>query len=279
VTKAVRKAFEKALSEGEETLGESALFAALLGRSQHQSAAATSPASDFDVGLSVEDIESTTGTTLSDVLAGSGLQRRTARALGSIIDIASRVGMIVAFKGVAASVVAESVAVNLSKKRGALVRIYPGLINPSLLATSVKFEELDAIGILRANSSAMDAYAEPLERRIWRRVLDKSLDTTPTIVMSLIDGPVALPMSTTLAWVTLTINLDTSIEDIDEGLDSDNWEELVTEELRSAQVLSPIGARVVQRIASELSKEVEADALTQLKAALLASIVPRSRAS
>jgi hypothetical protein len=265
LSKAVKRAFQRAVKDGEDTLAQSAVFSALIERKQPQ-VVTSETGSATDRRLSVTIHEAVTLRPLVDVLSENGIRTRDGTFMAQIISIVSAAGMIIAFRGRGAQLIAEASTLAFSKLHTAIVQIRPDLIDSGeiddLLAGQNK---LSAICLLSANTAASESYASSLERMLWKRIVSNNAKNEPVVFITLVDGPTALPLSTSLRALTIQVDLDNLTTNPDPGLNYDNWVDEVMEAIREKGIDSALSYLLVRRIRDHLPGDVTPEIMTFLK--------------
>lgn len=208
IGRAVRKAFTKAKDEGIEGLGEVAVLAQLLdlGKTGVQSSAETN--AKLEPELEWTQIEPEGGS-LEDVLTKYGVSGERAPTVDSAIRISAAAGLVIVFRGVAANAMADATARVLASKPGASTTVTLGIYTQEQLREVIsKLGESNGVLVLKmANHSDLSAYASELLDYAVKRAADKKGDA-PLVILTLSDGPSALPVPARLRSLSICIDLD-----------------------------------------------------------------------
>jgi len=221
VGRAVRKAFTKAKDEGIDGLGEVAVLAQLLriGQAGIQSPVDSQRASEPELVWSPVEPE---GGSLEDVFAKYGVVGERAAALDCAVRIAAAAGLIVIVEGVAANAVADATARTLATKPGVSTTVSIGVYGHDQLKEHVaKLGETTGVLVLKmANHSDINTYGSELLDYAIKRLAEKRTDL-PLIVLTLSDGPSALPIPMRLRQLAMSVDLDSlGVQDSASGPDS-----------------------------------------------------------
>lgn len=268
IAKSARRAFDKAVAKGEETLGESAVFAALVGRSAADRK--RNDHSNDSQPIEPRHFHTREPETFSDALTSCGFSKERALCLSEVIQIALKAGMIVSVRGSGASFVTERLAYAAATGPGITIQVTPGLINGSTITSCLEHKDLQVICLFNANLSATEIYAHDLERLVWQRLFSKSTEIQPRIFCSIADSPCLLPLGQSFRTVCTTIDLDAGGKDPDPGLTTVSWAEEVLESMSSAGDLQVLKARIIRRLASNIPENTTQRVLTELRSTLSA---------
>lgn len=271
VMKAAKRAFDRAVRDGEETLAQSAVFAALVGsKNSGAQVGAAGPAQFREPALIERPVRRNEQPL--DAALRKVLPARTADGMSQAIAVASQTGALIAFGGQGSSKVARLVSEVMLRGEGVFFDIIPGLVDHTALSAVIgDVDRLDVICLLRANSSATDAYATGLEDLLWDRLSADQGSTRPLIIASLVDGPTALPLSAGLRAVTLEFDTDDAPRS-DVGTTAENWLVEVRDSWDEQSRRPPaILTQIIARIAASLNANTSQEALAMLKAAAIRS--------
>jgi hypothetical protein len=239
VTKSVKKAFETAKTAGVDSLGQVALFQGFLNHNGvlTPSSSQGAIASPYASRLLVTEIAGVKGK-LADRLAAMGLSRSAARRWEFAIEISARVGFVIAFCGSFASLVAREIAVAITQRPVLSIDVPVGLVDGVELDNALRKDGGVGVVLIRnANNSAMEAYASSLQDIAERRIGLGFSDFSPSIIISLSNGIIALPLSAALVATSFLFDLD-AIEP--ENVEEDA--EAFIEDIRNRLTLSKRGA-------------------------------------
>lgn len=231
VSKAVKNAFLRARNDGLSTLADLAVFQALAESSATSPASARTSAAHYRSLASpiVRELESTDAQPVS-VLKSLGVPFQRAAGLALCGEAARRAGLVLCVRGVAARRAVESWAKAIAKQ-GVLVDATVGMVDDSILTdVLLRSPTPDVVAVLDANLSALDIFARPLSDLILGRLVEKSEDQPLGVLLSLTDGVGALPLPTSFARLSLTIDLDANYLFRDASEASDLMAEFVSPE-------------------------------------------------
>lgn len=213
VTKAIRTAFDKARGDALGTLGQVAVFKALIDELVERPGApaigiATLPVQPVVNGdaMSVREINCDCAS-VSETLPALGVTPKCARAIQVVGQLAHECGLILIIDGLAARIAAESWLGGIAGT-GKVLECGIGVTDDSVVRAVVA-EAPDVIAILDANLSPMDVYARPLVDAVQRRLSGAGGTTRATkILMSVSSGVAALPIPAVVESVSLRVSLD-----------------------------------------------------------------------
>lgn len=254
IGRAIRKAFTKARDEGLEGLGELAVLAQLLDLGTTGAQKANDSNGDIEPELIWSQIEPEGGS-LEDALAKFGVAGNCAPILDSAIRISSAAGLIVIFEGVAANAVADATARALATKPGISTTVMLGIYTQNQLRESISKlgASLGALILKMANHSDLNLYASDLLEYATNRLADKTSDM-PLIILTLSDGPSALPLPPRLRHLAIRIDLD-EVYDGDAS-SNDNLRDVIEEVEKSAKqkLWPPVRKRLVDSFEKSAKK-------------------------
>jgi len=214
VAKAIRNAFDKARLDPIETLGQVAVFKALIdetiersGPSSRNVASANGQPEFRQSTVAIRPPRGSTSSSVADVLRSLGVTARCAQAYEVVGQIAKACGLILAVDGLAARLAAEGwlvAAQGLSK----VLECRIGMTDDSSVCALLA-ESPAGVAMLDANLSPMDAYATPIIDAVQQRVAGTSAHTlSALVVISLSRGAAALPIPSTVESISLRVALD-----------------------------------------------------------------------
>jgi hypothetical protein len=268
VSKSIKNAFAKARGEAIETLGQVAVFKALMERT-----------GDLNVGQegqSTSQIAQTapaiirparrSDSILPDVLRALGILPRHARAIEVAGELALKVGLILVIEGTASRIAVEKWVGSVGRD-GLILDCEYGMTSDhgvrALIAGSA-----DTVALLDANVSALELIARPLiEAAQYRLAGLAQVQTSPRILMSFTDGVTGLPAPMSLEAVSLKLSLDQEFSDIDQNAVLAQLEDAIDGENRPewlARFWRPAGQRIVAAL-KELSTDDAALVISMLK--------------
>lgn len=213
VAKAIRAAFDKARGDALGTLGQVAVFKALIDELVERPVApaigvATLPVRPGVSGdaMSVREMDGNC-TSMSETLPALGVTPKCARAIQVVGQLAHECGLILIIDGLAARIAAESWLGGIAGT-GKVLECGIGITDDSVVRAVVA-EAPDVIAILDANLSPMDVYARPLVDAVQRRLSGAGGTTRATkMLMSVSSGVAALPIPAVVESVSLRVSLD-----------------------------------------------------------------------
>jgi FtsZ-binding cell division protein ZapB len=214
VAKAIRNAFDKARLDPIETLGQVAVFKALIdetierpGPSSRKVASAGGQPELRQTTAAIRQPRGNTSSSVADVLRSLGVTPRCAQAYEVVGQIAQACGLILVVDGLAARLAAEGwlvAAQGLSKVLECRIGMTDDSSVWALLAESPA-----GVAMLDANLSPLDAYAIPIIDAVQLRVAGTSAQSLKAlVVISLSRGVAALPIPSTVESVSLRVELD-----------------------------------------------------------------------
>lgn len=214
VAKAIRTAFDKARNDAIDTLGQVAVFKALVDEvvdrpSQTAQPNQTSlPQSGL---LAVRAVVRTPRlnfpTSPTELLRRLGIAPKHAEALNIVEQLARASGLFLLVDGLAARLAAEGWLTSI----GGVCKVLEcrvGLMDGSQIEELLE-EPLGGIAVLDANLSPLDVYGRPLIDAMQKRIvgLDEQSPTTLT-VLSLSKGVAALPVPQDVGSIAIKVSLD-----------------------------------------------------------------------
>lgn len=218
IAKAIRGAFDKAQRESIETLGQVAVFKALIDQTSERPAT-TPPASGEGAMVRTEHarIEAwrrprvNAGASAADVLQSLGITPKWVAALQTVGQLAHDSGLVLLVDGLVARLAAEGWLADATDS-GAIVDCRIGLTDDHLISDLLS-GEVRGVAILDANLSPPDVYARPLLDAVQRRIAGSNGQRMDArIVMSLSGSLAALPIPPVLESISLRVGLDRAPE-------------------------------------------------------------------
>lgn len=212
--KAIRAAFDRARSDAIGTLGQVAVFKALIDeaieRPSGPSLNSSTGVAQFRLDLSdtlVRQPNGNTSSSVTEMLRCLGVTPKYAEALQVVGQLCKDCGLILMIEGLAARLAAEgwlATAEGSSK----LLECRIGLTDEGLVQKLLQ-EAPANLAVLDANLSPLDVYARPLIDLLQRRILGLCEDAQIIqVVISLSDGIAALPVPTTVNSIAIRVALD-----------------------------------------------------------------------
>jgi hypothetical protein len=215
VTKAIRDAFERARADGVKALAETAVVQAIagaLGAPGSGSSQSSAGITTSDIVWSVDDGRSRQppGLTLAQLLSKIGVSAGRVDAYAKAIEVAASAGVMVAFKGTAGATAAIEVARQVAAGEICIGRVTLGAIDSSACSMQLADSRANgrAIVLTNANLSDIEVYGSTLVEHVVDRLAFAREDKRPLLIVSLADGPSALPLEGTVASICVVISLD-----------------------------------------------------------------------
>lgn len=214
VAKAIRSAFDKARLDPIETLGQVAVFKALIDETIERpcppSNNVTSAGGHPELRQSTVAIRPTRGNTslsVAGVLQSLGVTPKCAKAYEIVGQIAQACGLILVVDGIAARLAAEGWLVAAQGIRQVMeCRI--GMTDDSSVCALLA-ESPAGVAMLDANLSPLDAYATSIIDAVQQRVAGTNAPTlSALVVISLSRSVAALPIPSTVESISLRVELD-----------------------------------------------------------------------
>lgn len=265
VAKAVRGSFEKARREAFETLGQVAVFKALIDGATE--APATRPSVERSAlpstipgpsGERVRASRAIAGSAVAAMLQRLGTTPKLAAALQVVGQLAHESGLVLLVEGVAARLAAEA-WLGEGGRSGKVLECRVGLTD-DLMVQDLVAGELSALAILDANLSPLDIYARPLIDAVQQRIAAlNEQGLAARVVMSLSGGLAALPIPPVVESISLRVRLDhvpmfvseadarAKLEGIGASDSPDGW---------IARLWRPAAVRVLTRLQTMSQEEV-----------------------
>lgn len=214
VSKAIRNAFDKARLDPIETLGQVAVFKALIDETIERSdppsgnVASAGGHSEWKQSMvAIRPPRGNTSSSVADVLRSLGVTPKCAKAYEVVGQIAQACGLILVLDGIAARLAAEGWLVAAQGIRKVLeCRI--GMTDDSSVCALLA-ESPAGVAMLDANLSPLDAYATSIIDAVQQRVAGTSAQAISTlVVISLSRSVAALPIPSTVESISLRVELD-----------------------------------------------------------------------
>lgn len=193
---AIKKAFTGAKEKELETLGQLALFQAILGAQNELpkiAQASTPPPLSAPLLLPIAKFEPL-GDSLEDVFRSAEFPDPSSSAYGEATAIASSLGMPIVVVGPGANHVGLQIARALCKEAITAVDVYPGAIGASECDSLPYMEEVGNIVIRNANLSDLSLYGRRLLDSLVMRFFGQRAKTTfPPVILTASTGAASLP--------------------------------------------------------------------------------------
>lgn len=276
VAKAIRTAFDKARSDAIDTLGQVAVFKALVDEvvdrpSQKVLPDQTSlPQSGLlAVRAMVRAPRLTFPTSPTEFLRSLGIAPKHAEALNVVEQLARASGLLLLVDGLAARLAAEGWLASI----GGVCKVLEcriGLMDESQVEALLE-EPLDGIAVLDANLSPLDVYGRPLIDEMQKRIagLDGRSSNTFT-VLSISRGVAALPVPQDIESIAIKLSLDFRPQFLPES-DAQQWLESLADLDEMPDWIADLWKPAQKRVLSSLR------AMTPADAALALSVLDRSK--
>lgn len=233
VARAIRGAFDKARSDALGTLGQVAVFKALIDELVDRPIA---PA------ISVPTLQERSGTRadaitvraadsnsapLGETLTALGVTPKCARAIEMVGELAHECGLILIIDGLAARIAVES-WLGSGAGSGKVLECGIGVTDDSVVRAVVA-DAPDRVAILDANLSPLDVYGRPLIDAVQRRLSGTGGPASTTrMLMSVSSGVAALPVPAVVESVSLRVSLDRIPTFLQESDAASRLEEMAT---------------------------------------------------
>lgn len=209
VATAVSKAFEKAQSNGLESLANVALFQALIGGKPALAPEPMIASRSTDSRISVEHF-GPRAEAAEDILRHIGIRTAEARSIAALLREAAAVGLSIGLQGTAASYIGKRLAAGFTKSHCAIVDVYIGKINRLDIVTALSElgPEVDLVLFRAANYSDFSAYGVDIESELLDKLSGDISAKSRTFMFSFENGPAALPVPRILRQACLILDLD-----------------------------------------------------------------------
>jgi hypothetical protein len=258
VAKAIRGAFDKARGDALGTLGQVAVFKALIDELADRpiTPALNVPTLPGSVGAKGDAItvRLTDGNSVpvGEVLSALGVTPRSARAIEVVGKLAHECGLILIINGLAARIAVESW---LGGGAGSGKVLECGIgVTDDRVVRAVVADAPDMVAILDANLSPLDVYARPLIDAVQRRLSgDGGTARAVKMLMSVSSGVAALPVPAVVESVSLTVSLDRIPTFLQESDVSSLMEEMASSPDEAGwfkHLWKPAGTRVLNHLRS-----------------------------
>lgn len=213
VAKAIRSAFDKARLDSIETLGQVAVFKALIdeaieypGHPLNKATLASRPLEIKHSEVAIRSVPDNTLSSVADVLQSLGVTPRCAKAYAAVGQLAQACGLILVVDGIAARLAAEGwLATTQGIRQVMECRI--GMTDDSSVCALLA-ESPAGVAMLDANLSPLDVYAKSIIDAVQQRVIGTNNAFNAVVVMSLSRSVAALPLPSTVESISLRVELD-----------------------------------------------------------------------
>jgi hypothetical protein len=214
IAKTIRGAFDQARADALGTLGDVAVFKALMdeliGPPAPTLLRTTLPRprpADLRDAASIVRSSIAGGRPMAETLRALGVTPKAARAIGAVGAMAGECGLMLVVDGVAARVAAEA-WLGEGEKSGTVLDCGFGETDDRAVRSALDDDPV-ALAILDANLSPFDIYARPLVDAVLRRLTGISDQAFKTrVLMSMVNGTAALPLPTVAESLSLRVYLD-----------------------------------------------------------------------
>ncbi len=187
ISRSVRASFERAKQQELETLGNFALYEALLSTSTQAGS-----------GLYYEELDYYNDkVNLDTLLSNLGIRKSLLRSWSIVMSVAIQLGQSLTFKGSLARIAAIECARYFCRRRIAIIYIPIGLVDNGVLRRLMgDNQDWDTIILEGANLSAFEAYGSYVYGTLSERIMNKSIGNKyPCILMTLSEGISVAPTS------------------------------------------------------------------------------------
>ncbi|VBI35263.1 Uncharacterised protein [Burkholderia pseudomallei] len=216
IAKAIRGAFDKARGDALGTLGQVAVFKALIDELIERPAApggGAGPAhpdptyAGFRTSASIVRLPRGEPLPVIETLRALGVTPKSARAIELVGHMAHQCGLILIIDGLAGRLAAE-VWLSGNETSGKVFECGIGEVEDHQIR-SIVADAPETLAILDANLSPLDLYARPLIDAVQRRLAGIDVGTFATrILMSVSDDTASLPVPATVESLSLRVSLD-----------------------------------------------------------------------
>jgi len=241
VESSVRETFAKAIREGVATLAQSELIKFLASSSQASTSTPETDRqdlSDLDFNISSEVLTRAEGVAQ---LMRLGLGKRRADVLAELVDIVSRSGGCLVFRGIDARHYAKVLG-RIDSDSCGFLEVPMGLVSSSQVARAMKQAGgLRSIVVQNADLSPIDVYGMPIIDALVESAVDDGCSSY-RVVLVCAGGEMALPMPHVINRIAVFVDMDKPWDQ----------EERTLEELDESDI--PMMKPIVDKLNSELAK-------------------------
>jgi hypothetical protein len=211
-TKAVRSAIQKAFANTRakelESLGELAVFEALLSRRPEPTPAAAARASEAPQGIVWGPILNPSNTPLDELFREFGLKADIAERADKATRLGIRLGLPVCTTGIGANYLGTQLAAALCTKSCLVGDVKIGLLSPSGITIRISEPGVDAILLRNANLSDLSVYGSDLLSLIFQSAVEKAPNSQGTLVLlTCVTGPAGLSMPEEIRELAFSLDL------------------------------------------------------------------------
>jgi hypothetical protein len=206
VTAAIGKAFEKAQSNGLETLANIAVFEALIDR--HDSNVRHSKPQAPDASDVTVEIVHSVAEPAEEIFRQAGIRTSEARSIARVLEASAAVGLSIGLRGSGTNYLAKRLAIAMCKNQCAVIDICVGLVHRQEIknALATLGAEVDMVLFRSANHSDFSAYGVDIETELLDRLVGLN-SKIRSFLFTFEAGPAALPVSQMLEETCLLIDL------------------------------------------------------------------------
>lgn len=274
VAKAIRGAFDKARGDALGTLGQVAVFKALIDELVERPVARATDAATPPVragvpggAISARAVNGGSAPVI-ETLRSLGVTSKCAKAIEVVGKLAHECGLILIVEGLAARIAVE-LWLGEGAGTGKVLECGIGVTDDSVVRDALA-DAPEAIAIVDANLSPMDVYARPLIDVVQRRLsgIGGASIATRTLV-SISDGVAALPLPLVVESISLGVSLNRIPTFIQESDVAARLEEIATSDEVNGwfgRLWKPAGTRTLNHLRS-MAPDDAALALSMLDAA------------
>lgn len=257
VAKAIRGAFDKARRDALGTLGQVAVFKALIDELVERPVAAVADLSTplmragaMGTAITIRTVNGGSASVI-ETLRFLGVTPKCAKAIEAVGNLAHECGLILIIDGLAARIAAESW---LAEGAGTSKVLECGIgVTDDSAVRDTLVDAPDAIAIVDANLSPMDVYARPLIDVVQRRLSGiGGAGITTRALMSISGGVAALPLPLVVESISLRVSLDRIPTFLQESDVVARLEEITTDEADGwfGRLWRPAGTRTLNYLRS-----------------------------
>jgi hypothetical protein len=218
VESAVRETFSRAVQDGVRTLAEAEAFRFLLSGGQNKSEAGKSAECGLDLKFSMGSDSLSSAGGIS-TLVKLGLGRRRAELLVELTAVLKRSGCCLILRGRDSREYAKVLG-RMDCHSYGFLEVPMGLVSSSPVAKAIKQAgRLDSIVVLGANISPLEVYGAPIFDELVESALNDDPSASYRVVMSCIDGDLAIPIAKSIRRFAILVDVDSSWEYAERSLD------------------------------------------------------------
>jgi hypothetical protein len=211
VRAAIQKAFASTSAKELETLGQIAVFEALIARGTE-----TTPGPDRQEESKSRQVVPRAPAihpserSVEEVLRELGVKSDVAKRVDAALRLALNLGLPILVTGAGAFYLGTQLASSLCSQSCVVADVPIGLLEPLGLAGALSASDVDAILIRNANFSDLGVYACDLLSLVFQRAFDKrAVSKSVAIIITAATGPAALPVPDEISQMAVKIDLGT----------------------------------------------------------------------